>query len=160
MKIALAADHAGFSLKQKLRDALRAGGHEVTDLGTSTEESTDYPDYAAALSQQIVDGRAERGFLVCSTGVGMAIAANKIPGIRAALAVNDEEVRLTREHNDANVLTFGAKFTSEEQAAQMAQIFLETPFSAGARHSRRIQKIAELEHAHQLEPQEAQRTKA
>jgi ribose 5-phosphate isomerase B len=147
MKIAVAADHAGFSLKARLRDQLRALGHEVLDLGTDSDESTDYPDYAAAVGHEVVAGRVDRGFLFCSTGVGMAMAANKIRGVRAALAVNDEEVRLTRDHNDANVLTFGAKFVDTEQACRMAEIFIDTAFSAGARHQRRIEKMAELEHA-------------
>src|ERR1700716_1605202 len=114
MKIAIAADHAGFSLKQTLRDELRAKGHEVADLGTRNEESTDYPDYAAAVGRDVASGDADRGILVCSSGVGMSMAANKIPGVRAALAMNSDEVRVTREHNDANVLTLGARFTTAE----------------------------------------------
>lgn len=152
MKIAIAADHAGFSLKQMLRDELRAHGHDVVDLGTESDASTDYPDYAAAVAREVTAGHVDRGFLVCSTGVGMAIAANKVPGIRAALAVNDEEVKLTREHNDANILTFGAKFTSAEQASQMAELFINTEFSGGVRHRRRIAKMAELEQtSHEVE---------
>src|SRR5688572_222100 len=110
MKIAIAADHAGFQLKEKLRDSLRQRGHETMDLGTTSEESTDYPDYAAAVAREVASGRADRGLLVCSTGVGMSIAANKVPGVRAALGTNPEEVRLTRAHNNANVLALGAKF--------------------------------------------------
>jgi ribose 5-phosphate isomerase B len=145
MKIAIAADHAGFSLKEKLLEALRAEGHEVSDFGTHSEESTDYPDYAAAVSHQVAKGVADRGILVCSTGVGMSIAANKIPGIRAALATSPEEVRLTREHNDANVLTIGAKFATPEYAEELIDIFLTTDFSGGVRHARRIAKLAELD---------------
>jgi ribose 5-phosphate isomerase B len=145
MKIAIAADHAGFSLKEKLLQALRAEGHEVTDFGTHSDESTDYPDYAVAVSDQVAHGAAERGILVCSTGVGMSIAANKIPGIRAALATSPEEVRLTREHNDANVLTIGAKFATPEYAEELIDIFLTTDFSGGARHARRIAKLAKLD---------------
>jgi len=145
MKIALAADHAGFPLKEKLQEELRHQGHEVFDLGTNSEESTDYPDYAAAVAHSVADGKADRGILVCSTGVGMSIAANKVHGIRAALAVNDDEVRLTREHNDANVLTLGVRLTPEQQASQLVHTFLTTPFSEGLRHQRRIAKIAELE---------------
>src|SRR6476620_1649432 len=99
MKIAIAADHAGFSLKQTLRDALRAQGHDVTDFGTDNDESTDYPDYAGAVARNVAEGGAERGILVCSSGVGMSIAANKIAGIRAALGTVPEEVRVTRQHN-------------------------------------------------------------
>jgi ribose 5-phosphate isomerase B len=145
MKIAIAADHAGFSLKEKLLDALRAEGHDVTDFGTHSEDSTDYPDYAAAVSREVTHGTAERGILVCSTGVGMSMAANKIPGIRAALATSPEEVRLTREHNDANVLTIGAKFATPEYAEELIDIFLATDFSGGVRHARRIAKLADLD---------------
>ena len=118
MKIAIGADHAGFSLKEQLREKLRAKGHVVTDLGTYSSDSTDYPDYAAEVARAVLDGEAEKGILVCSTGVGMSIAANKVPGIRAALAVNAEEVALTRSHNDANILTLGAKFTDVSSAEQ------------------------------------------
>ena len=109
MKIAIAADHAGFRFEADLRDELRTKGYEVADFGTGSEESTDYPDYAVAVGGSVADGGAERGILVCSSGVGMSMAANKIPGIRAALGTNAEEVRVTREHNDANVLTLGAQ---------------------------------------------------
>jgi ribose 5-phosphate isomerase B len=151
MKIAIAADHAGFSLKERLRDELRAKGHEVADLGTGSEQSTDYPDYAVAVGHDVADGRADRGILVCSSGVGMSIAANKVPGVRAALGVNPDEVRVTREHNDANVLTLGARFTSPEQARELIDIFLGTEFSGGERHVRRIAKLAELDRAAQEE---------
>jgi ribose 5-phosphate isomerase B len=146
MRIALAADHAGFELKQALRDRLRAAGHQINDLGAHSSESTDYPDYAAAVGRQVNEGAAERGILVCSTGVGMSIAANKIPGIRAALGVHPEEVRLTRAHNDANVLALGATFTDAVTAGQLVDIFLATEFEGG-RHSRRLAKIAALERA-------------
>src|SRR3982750_1166184 len=116
MKIAIAADHAGFSLKQILRDELRSKGHQVADLGTQNEDSTDYPDYAAAVGHRVANGEVERGILVCSSGVGMSMAANKILGVRAALGTNQEEVTVTRQHNDANVLTLGARFTSTEEA--------------------------------------------
>ncbi|MEO7143175.1 MAG: ribose 5-phosphate isomerase B, partial [Bryobacteraceae bacterium] len=110
MRIAIGADHAGLSLKDELRDWLRGRGHDVEDIGTTSTASTDYPDYARAVARQVAGGRAERGILVCSTGVGMSIAANKVAGIRAALAVNADEVRLTRAHNDANILTIGARY--------------------------------------------------
>src|SRR6266404_7462290 len=111
MKIAIGADHAGFALKDQLRDELKRAGCEVTDLGTNSPDSTDYPDYAASVGHAVAAGYADRGILVCASGVGMSIAANKIHGIRAALAVSPEEVRLVRQHNDANVLALGAKFT-------------------------------------------------
>src|SRR5688500_773689 len=107
MKIAIAADHAGFSLKEALRDTLARAGHDVVDLGTTSAESTDYPDYALAASERVASGEADRGILVCSTGIGMAIAANKVAGIRAAVGASEEAVALTRSHNDANVLALG-----------------------------------------------------
>jgi RpiB/LacA/LacB family sugar-phosphate isomerase len=144
MKIAIGADHAGFSLKQRLRDKLKDSGYEVIDYGTSNEESCDYPDFALAVARDVASGRADRGVLVCSTGVGMAIAANKVAGVRAALAAHPDEVRLCRAHNDANVLTVGAKYTDEKTAGAMVDLFLTTPFDGG-RHARRVAKIAEIE---------------
>lgn len=144
MKIAIGADHAGYALKDQVRDALRQAGHDVVDVGTHSSESTDYPDYAGAVAHDVVSGAAERGILVCSTGVGMSIAANKIGGIRAAIAFHPDEVRLTRAHNDANVITIGARYTDADAAQEMVRIFLETPFEGG-RHARRVGKIAELE---------------
>ena len=144
MKIAIGADHAGFVLKDQVRDALREAGHEVVDAGTDSAESTDYPDYADKVARDVVSGAADRGILVCSTGVGMSIAANKVHGIRAALAFNPDEVRLTRAHNDANILTIGARYTGADAAKEMVRVFLETPFEGG-RHARRIGKIAQME---------------
>ena len=144
MRIALAADHAGFLLKEHLRSWLGKQGHDVVDYGTRSEESTDYPDYAREAASAVSSGDAERAVLVCSTGAGMAIAANKIRGIRATLAANSETVRLTRAHNDANVLAVGALFTTPEQARDMVSLFLETDFEGG-RHLRRINKIAQIE---------------
>ena len=144
MNIAIGADHAGFALKQEIAEALRAAGHNVMDKGADSAASTDYPDYAEAVAQAVAAGAAERGILVCSTGVGMSIAAIKIHGVRAALAVNPEEVQLTRQHNDANVLTLGAKFTDAATANQFVKLFLETPFEGG-RHQRRVDKISQIE---------------
>lgn len=144
MKIAMAADHAGFRLKQALRDKLVAEGHQVADLGTGSAESVDYPDFAAAVGAKVASGECDRGILVCSSGVGMSIAANKIHGIRAALGVSAEEVRLTRAHNDANVLAIGAIFTDEPTAGILVDTFLATGFDGG-RHERRVRKIEELE---------------
>ena len=144
MKIAIGADHAGFALKDQVRDALRQAGHEVVDVGANSAESTDYPDYAGTVAHDVVSGAADRGILVCSTGVGMSIAANKVNGIRAAIAFNPDEVRLTRAHNDANIITLGARYTSSDAANEMVRIFLETPFEGG-RHARRVGKIAQLE---------------
>jgi ribose 5-phosphate isomerase B len=145
MKIAIGADHAGFGLKREITEMLREAGHNVIDEGTNNTESTDYPDYAATVGRAVADGSADRGILVCGTGVGMAIAANKIHGVRAALAVNPEEVQLTRRHNDANVLALGANYTDAKTANEFVKLFLETEFERGGRHERRVHKIAELE---------------
>src|SRR3954465_12674364 len=144
MKIAIAADHAGFALKEKLRQKLADDGHEVVDFGTGSTDSCDYPDYAGKVAREVSEGRSERGILVCSTGIGMAMAANKVAGGRAAPAQSEDEVRLTREHNDANVLTLGARYLDEGRAAGLVHIFLDTEFMGG-RHARRVAKIAQLE---------------
>jgi len=144
MRIAIAADHAGFALKEKLRQRLAAEGHELVDFGTNSGESCDYPDFAQTVSREVGQGRSDRGILVCSTGIGMAMAANKVAGVRAAPAQSEDEVRLTREHNDANVLTLGARYLEEDRALDLIHIFLDTEF-AGGRHARRVAKIARLE---------------
>jgi ribose 5-phosphate isomerase B len=144
MKIALGADHAGFALKNRLCEQLRSGGHDVLDFGTGSPESTDYPDYAAPVARAVAAGQADRGVLVCGSGVGMSISANKIRGVRAALGVEAEQVRLTRLHNDANILTLGERFTDPAKAVELVQIFLNTPFEGG-RHQRRVEKIGRLE---------------
>jgi ribose 5-phosphate isomerase B len=146
MKIAIGADHAGFVLKEKLRQALAEEGHQVTDCGTDSPASCDYPDFAKPVAHQVAAGQADRGLLVCFTGIGMAIAANKVDGVRAAPAVSEDEVRLTREHNDSNILTLGAKYLDEQQALGLIHLFLKTEFSGG-RHARRVEKIMQLEHA-------------
>jgi len=151
MKIALAADHAGFSLKEKIGERLRGLGHEVSDFGTDGEVSCDYPDFASAAAHAVAGGGAERGILVCTTGIGMSMAANKVPGVRAALAINADAVKLAREHNDANVLAIASKYTSEPEAEEMIDIFLGTGFSGGERHARRLDKISALERAAQEE---------
>jgi ribose 5-phosphate isomerase B len=147
MKIAIAADHGGFILKEKLRARLAGMGHEVADFGTESTESCDYPEFAQAVGHAVADGQAQRGVLICTTGIGMAIAANKISGVRAAPAQSEDEVRMTREHNDANVLTLGARYVDERRALELIRIFLETDFSGGERHVRRVAKLAHLEHA-------------
>jgi ribose 5-phosphate isomerase B len=144
MRIAIGADHAGLELKEHVRERLIRAGHTVVDLGTNSPESSDYPDFAIPGARQVAAGAVDRGILVCSTGVGMSIAANKIPGVRAAVGTGVEEVQLTRGHNDANVLTLGAKYTSPAQADAMVDAFLATEFSGG-RHARRIGKIAAVE---------------
>ena len=144
MKIAIGADHAGFELKNHLGEILRQSGHEVCDFGTNSAESTDYPDYAAHVAKAVASGTADRGVLVCGSGVGMSIAANKIQGIRAAVGNQIEQVRLIRGHNDANILTLGARFTDPETARELLLAFLDAPFEGG-RHERRVAKIARLE---------------
>lgn len=144
MKIAVGADHAGVRLKNQIRDELIRAGYDVADFGTNSEASTDYPDYARKVAESVAAGSADRGVLVCGTGVGMAIAANKVRGIRAAQAVDAEQVRLTRAHNNLNVLTFGARMTESAIVNQMIRVFLDTPFDGG-RHARRVEKIGEIE---------------
>jgi RpiB/LacA/LacB family sugar-phosphate isomerase len=144
MKLAIGADHAGFVLKDRLRDELRQAGHEVTDMGTNSAESTDYPDYAAKVARSVASGESERGILVCGSGIGMAIAANKIHGIRAAVGEQPGELEFARRHNNINVLTLGARFTQPETADQLIDVFLKTPFDGG-RHERRVEKISKLE---------------
>jgi len=144
MKIAIGADHAGFELKESLRSQLQQAGHEVVDFGTDSLQSVDYPDFASKVAHDVANGDAERGILVCSTGVGMSMAANKVDGIRAALGTIPDEVQLTRRHNDANVLTLGARYLDTPKAMELVDVFLGTEFEGG-RHARRVGKIAELE---------------
>jgi ribose 5-phosphate isomerase B len=144
MKVAVGADHAGFVLKEHLRRRLEQEGHQVVDEGTDSTASCDYPDFAALVAHDVTEGRAERGILVCGTGIGMSIAANKISGIRAAMGTVPEEVRLSRAHNDANILTLGARFIEEPAADALVDVFLATAFDDG-RHSLRVAKIAALE---------------
>lgn len=146
MRVALGADHAGVQLKDAVRTLLESRGIAVTDLGTTGTDSVDYPDYAAAVAGTVTSGAADLGVLVCGTGIGMAIAANKFDGVRAAPVVDLESARLAREHNDANILALGARVTPPETALAIVETFLDTPF-AGGRHERRIQKISAIEHA-------------
>jgi ribose 5-phosphate isomerase B len=144
MKIAIGADHAGFAVKKDIAEALRLAGHEITDVGTDSTEVCDYPDFAAMVGRDVAAGLADRGILVCATGVGMSIAANKINGVRAALAVSPEEIELTRRHNDANVLALGARYADAPTAKHYIKLFLETEFDGG-RHQTRVDKITQLE---------------
>ncbi len=147
MKIALGADHAGFKTKAMLEDWLRTqpgGSHKILDLGTSSEESTDYPDYAAAVARAVAEKRADKGLLFCGTGIGMAMAANKIRGIRAAVVWNEATAKLAAEHNGANVLCLPARYLTLKKAHALIKAFLSTPF-AGGRHLRRVKKIMALE---------------
>jgi ribose 5-phosphate isomerase B len=145
MKLAIGSDHAGFELKNWLRDRLREEGHEVTDHGTNTPESTDYPDYAERVGKAVVARESELGVLVCGTGVGVSIAANKVHGVRAAATSEAVSAEFARSHNDANVVCIGGRIVGPEVAAAIVRTFLETPFSKGERHIRRINKITLLE---------------
>ena len=138
--IPIGADHAGFKLKERLKQELVAMGYEPLDLGTHAEESTDYPDYAHAVASQVERGQAARGVLLCGTGLGMAYAANRHRGVRAAVAWNPEIAALARAHNDANVLVLPARFVSDEAGLQILRAWLTTPFEGG-RHARRVAKI-------------------
>src|SRR6266487_6348027 len=129
MKIALASDHAGYAEKKRLKPLLRELGVEVRDLGTDSESSVDYPDYAAKVGEAVAHGQVDQGVLVCGSGIGMGIAANKVPGIRAALVWSEETARLARLHNDANVLSLGARMHPAADAIAFTQVFLATPFS-------------------------------
>jgi ribose 5-phosphate isomerase B len=146
MKIALGADHAGYLLKDRIRQYVVECGHQVIDEGTNSSDSVDYPDFAVKVAQDVAAGRADRGILVCGSGIGMAITANKVPGIRAANIGSEYEAQMSREHNDLNVLTLGARVLDEADAKQIVQIWLETPFSGG-RHSGRLEKIHDIEQA-------------
>jgi ribose 5-phosphate isomerase B len=147
MKISFGADHAGYLLKDRIRQYVAERGHLVVDEGCNTSDSVDYPDYAVKVAEDVAAGRAERGILVCGSGIGMAISANKIPGIRAANISSAYEAQMSREHNNLNVLTLGARILNDEDAMHIVQIWLDTPFSGG-RHSGRLEKIHEIEKAH------------
>ena len=144
MRIALGSDHAGFEAKQALKTALEQGGHQVRDLGPEGTDSVDYPDYAEAVAREVADGEAERGILICGTGIGMCIGANKVAGVRAAKCNDPEEARLSREHNNANVLCLGARILDGSVLTETAQAFLSTEF-AGGRHARRVAKLDALD---------------
>ncbi len=144
MKVSLGADHAGFELKEKIRKLLSEQGIEVADEGTHSTESVDYPDYARKVAERVASNGVQRGILVCGSGIGMAMAANKVHGIRAAHVTSEHEARMSREHNDANVLTLGARFLDDDTASRIVQTFLSTQFEGG-RHQRRVEKITALE---------------
>ena len=149
MKIALAADHAGYEEKEKIKKTLEELGVEYEDMGTNSCDSVDYPDYAQKVGEAVARGDAEQGLLVCGSGTGMAIAANKVPGVRAAAPSDETAARLSREHNDANVLALGQRLTGPEVARDIVTTFLDTPFNGG-RHQRRVDKINALDRSHEL----------
>jgi ribose 5-phosphate isomerase B len=146
MRIAIGCDHRGFGVKTKLIELVTKLGHEVTDAGASSAESCDYPDIAAVVGRMVGSGQVDRGILLCGSGIGMCIAANKIPGVRAAPCHDDLTAEMSRRHNDLNVLCLSADMLGERLIDRLVEVWLTTPFEDG-RHSRRIEKIAELERA-------------
>jgi RpiB/LacA/LacB family sugar-phosphate isomerase len=144
MRIALASDHAGYAEKERLKAILSDLGVEFDDLGTGSDESVDYPDYAQKVAEQVADGRVEQGLLVCGSGTGMAITANKVPGVRAAVAWSEETARLARQHNDANVLAIGARTTPPADIPNIIRAWFSTEFEGG-RHAARVNKISDVE---------------
>ena len=143
-RIALGADHAGYPVKESIRKYLESAGYPVDDQGTWSEESVDYPDYGKAVGERVAAKQDDYGIVVCGSGIGISIAANKVPGIRAALAHDETTARLSREHNDANVMALGGRVVTPAQAIELVKIFLATPFAQG-RHQRRIDKISQIE---------------
>ncbi len=145
MRISIGSDHRGVRIKSKLLAALAACGHEVQDNGAFDDQSVDYPDYAAAVCQQVASGEADRGILICGTGIGMAIAANKFHGIRAANCCDEVMAELCRRHNNVNVLCLPGDLIGDRPVDDLVRIWISTEFEAG-RHERRLQKIAAIEH--------------
>lgn len=144
MKIVIASDHAGFILKKEIIRFLKKDNHQVEDLGCESEDSCDYPDYAAAAAGSVSEGKADRGILVCGTGIGMAVTANKFKGVRASSIFTPPLAKASREHNDLNVLCLGGRVLTGPEAREIAKIFLETPFKGG-RHEKRVGKIKKIE---------------
>ena len=144
MKIALGSDHAGFAAKEEIKTVIKALGHALADLGTSSEASVDYPDYAEKVARAVASGEADRGMLICGTGIGMSIAANKVEGIRAAVVSDEKIAALSRQHNDANVFCAGSRITPVVKIAECLKIWLQTPFEGG-RHQNRVAKITAIE---------------
>jgi ribose 5-phosphate isomerase B len=149
MKVAIGSDHAGYDLKQAVQPMLRAAGHEVIDVGTDSSDSVDYPVYAARAAHLVADGGAERAVIVCGSGVGVSIAANKVDGIRAVNAHDPDEAEMSRRHNDANVLTLAGRRIPAAEAAPIVERFLATDFEGG-RHERRVDEIAAVERGEEL----------
>ena len=143
VKIALGADHAGFEVKDAIARRLASLGNEVVDCGTSSRDSVDYPDYAAAVARKVASGDCARGVLVCGTGIGVAMAAGKVPGVRAATVHDRFTAQMSREHNDSNVLCLGARVLDPRHAVELAEFWISVPF-AGGRHERRVRKIDAL----------------
>ena len=145
MKISIGCDHGALALKNKVVEHLTAQGHEVVDFGTHTLDSCDYPDFAAAAAKAVANGECEKGIVLCTTGIGVSIAANKVDGVRCALLSDLMTARMTREHNDTNMMAIGAGVVGEMLALQIVDTWLTTPFSHNERHQRRIDKVMALE---------------
>jgi ribose 5-phosphate isomerase B len=143
MRIAVGSDHAGFSLKESLKEALAQAGHDVVDAGVYSEERADYPVFAELVARAVDAGEAERGVLVCGSGIGMCIAANRFPGVRASVLGDSYDAEMSRRHNDANVACFGARKLEAQDAAHLLRIFLSTPFEGG-RHEGRVKKLSNI----------------
>lgn len=139
--LSIGADHGGFELKNAVLEHLRTKGYEVHDRGTDSTESVDYPDFAQAVASDVVQGRAQLGIVICTSGIGIAIAANKVPGIRAAVVHNEDAALFSRMHNNANVIAFGQKYITAYMACRCLDIFLQTDFDGGERHARRVGKL-------------------
>ncbi len=152
MKIAIGADHGGYSLKEVIVPYLLSLGHEVEDVGCSCEQSVDYPDYALPVCDLVTSGKAERGILICGTGIGMSIAANKVRGIRCALVHDLFTAQATRDHNDTNVLAMGERVIGPGVAQEIIRVWLETPFSGGERHVGRLNKVKQIEDKYAGQP--------
>ena len=145
MKIAVACDHGALAMKNAIAAHLKEKGHEVVDFGTHTLDSCDYPDFAAAAARAVASGECQRGIVTCTTGIGVSIAANKVKGIRCALLHDLMSARMTREHNDTNMMALGAAVTAEPLAMEIVDVWLNTEFSEGERHARRIAKVMAIE---------------
>ena len=148
MKIGIGCDHGGFDLKEEILAYLRGEGHEVTDFGSYDKNSIDYPDYVFPVAEGVASGAFERGIVICTTGIGVSIAANKVQGIRCALVTDEYSAKMTREHNDTNMLALGANVTTAVRAKGIVDIWLGEAFSHGERHQRRIDKITAYEKTH------------
>lgn len=144
MKLAVGSDHAAFEVKEALKKALTAAGHEVRDFGTASTESCDYPDFAGAVAMAVGAGTVEKGFALCGTGIGAAMAANKVRGVRAAVVHDEYTARMSREHNDANVFCAGGRVVPTSELVRLVLLWLTIPFGEG-RHTRRVEKIRALE---------------
>jgi ribose 5-phosphate isomerase B len=160
MRIAIGSDHAGFALKESLTAYLRQLGHQVVDIGTHSTEAVDYPDYAEALGRALLDGLAERGVLICGSGVGASVAANKLPGIRAGLCHDTYSAHQGVEHDEMNVLVLGGRVIGPELARELVTAYLGAMFTGEERHRRRLEKISALERRYGAHPQHVEKGKS